>query len=141
LNPGFSPDFGDELFSLTPADLVCYAYGMDSRQDAPYSPASPKIGRGLPPAEIIFDGTKLALERIRPKTTTDGIYCSFQLYSISQNCARRSMTFAAGARSIELRRPYERAQPVARCRLLTRFVRLANRTSAGHLRPVASANE
>jgi len=72
LNPGFSPDFGDELFSLPPADLMCYAYGMDSSQDAPYSPAAPKIGRCPLAAEIIFDGTKLALERIRPKTTTDG---------------------------------------------------------------------
>jgi hypothetical protein len=31
---------GDERFSLTPADFLCYHYGMD--QDAPNSPARPK---------------------------------------------------------------------------------------------------
>ena len=82
------PSLRDDLFSLTPPDLVCYAYGMDNRQDAPYSPGSAKIGRGLLAAEIIFDGTKLPLERSRPKTTTDGINCHFRLYSISQNRAQ-----------------------------------------------------
>jgi hypothetical protein len=38
--------------------------------------------------EIIFDGTKLALERSRPKTTTYGINCGFRLYSIGQNRAQ-----------------------------------------------------
>jgi hypothetical protein len=60
---------------------------MVNRQDVPYSPGSPKIGRGLLPAEIIFDGTKLALELSRPKTTTDGRICAFQLYSIKPNRA------------------------------------------------------
>jgi len=65
---------------------------MVNRQDAPYSPPrSPEIVRRLLAAEIIFDGTKLALERSRPKTTTNGINCPFQLYSISQNRARRSL--------------------------------------------------
>src|ERR1035437_7086096 len=50
---------------------------MVNRQDAPCSPASPEIGRGAVPAEIISDGTKLPLERSRPKTTTDGMNCSF----------------------------------------------------------------
>jgi hypothetical protein len=80
----FSFDFWDELFSLPPPDLVCYAYAMVNRQDVPYSPGSPEIGRGLLPAEIIFDGTKLALEGSRPKTTTNGINCSFRPHSISQ---------------------------------------------------------
>ena len=82
------PSLRDELFSLTPPDSACYTYAMDNRQDAPYSPGSPKIGRGLLAAEIIFDGTKLPLERSRPKTTTDGINCDFRLYSISQNRAQ-----------------------------------------------------
>jgi hypothetical protein len=34
---------------------------MVNRQDDPYSLASPGFGRGLLSAEIIFDGTKLAL--------------------------------------------------------------------------------
>jgi hypothetical protein len=34
---------------------------MDNRQDAPYSPGSPEIGRPPLPAEIIFDGTKLSM--------------------------------------------------------------------------------
>jgi hypothetical protein len=57
---------------------------MVNRQDALYSPGSPEIGRHLLAAEIIFDGTKLAIEQSRPKTTTDGRICSFQLFSISQ---------------------------------------------------------
>ncbi len=61
MNPGLGPDFGDELFSLPPPDVACYAYAMVNRQDAPYSHGSPKLGRGLLSAEIIFDGTKLAL--------------------------------------------------------------------------------
>ena len=85
VSPGFGPGFGDDLFSLPPPDLVCYAYAMDNRQDAPYSPGSPELGRRSVPAEIISDGTKLAIERIYPKTTTHGINCSFQLYSINQN--------------------------------------------------------
>src|ERR1019366_2650023 len=39
----FSFDFGDELFSLLPPDLVCYAYAMVNRQDVPYSTGSPEI--------------------------------------------------------------------------------------------------
>jgi hypothetical protein len=57
---------------------------MVNRQDVPYSPGSPKIGRHLLAAKIIFDGTKLAIERSRPKTTTDGRICSFQLFSINR---------------------------------------------------------
>jgi hypothetical protein len=57
---------------------------MVNRQDALYSPGSPEIGRRLLAAEIIFDGTKLAIERSRPKTTTDGMICSFQLFSINR---------------------------------------------------------
>src|SRR5208282_6456241 len=72
------------------------AYAMVNRQDAPYSHGSPKLGRGLLSAEIIFDGTKLALEGSRPKTTTDGMNCRFQLYSISQNCARRTLNDSRG---------------------------------------------
>jgi hypothetical protein len=73
---------------------------MVNRQDIPYSPGSPKIGRGVLPAEIIFDGTKLALEGSRPKTTTNGINCSFRPYSISQ----KNTTLAA-------RRIQARVQP------------------------------
>jgi hypothetical protein len=68
---------------------------MVNRQDALYSPGSSEIGRRLLAAKIIFDGTKLALERSHPKTTTDGRICYFQLYSISQNCARRRPLVAA----------------------------------------------
>jgi hypothetical protein len=82
--------FGDELFSLPAPDLACYAYAMVNRQDALHSPGSPKIGRGPLPAEKIFDGTKLRLERSRPKTTIYGMNCSFRPDSISQNRARRS---------------------------------------------------
>jgi hypothetical protein len=57
---------------------------MVNRQDIPYSHRSPKVGRGLLSAEIIFDGTKLALEGSRLKTTTNGMNCSFQLYSINR---------------------------------------------------------
>jgi hypothetical protein len=53
---------------------------MVNRQDVPYSPGSPEIGRHLLLAEITFDGTKLAIEGSRPKSTTDGINCSFQFY-------------------------------------------------------------
>jgi hypothetical protein len=70
--------FGDELFSLTPPDFLCYAYAMVKRQDVPCSPPrSPEIGQHPLPAEIIFDGTKLALECSHPKTTTDGMNCRF----------------------------------------------------------------
>ena len=93
--PQFQAAFGDELLSLPPADLACYAYGMVNRQDALYSPGSSEIGRQQFPAEIIFDGTKLPVDRSRPKTTTDGRICYFQLYSISQNCARRRLPVAA----------------------------------------------
>jgi hypothetical protein len=72
------PSLRDEPFSLTPPDFACYAYPMVNRQDVPYSHRSPKIGRPLRLAEIIFDGTKLAIERSRPKTTTDGMNCSFR---------------------------------------------------------------
>jgi hypothetical protein len=57
---------------------------MVNRQDDPCSHRSPKLGRGLLSAEIIFDGTKLALEGSRLKTTTDGMNCCFQLYSINR---------------------------------------------------------
>ena len=77
------PGLGMNYFSLTPADLACYSYAMVNRQDALYSPASPAIGRRPLATEIIFDGTKLALDRGRSKTTTDGMNCSFQLFSNS----------------------------------------------------------
>src|ERR1035437_4388160 len=60
---------------------------MVNRQDVPYSQVSPEIGRHPLAAEIISDGTKLALEGSRPKTTTESINCSFQLYSLNQNRA------------------------------------------------------
>ena len=82
------PSLRDEPFSLTPPDSACYTYAMVNRQDVPYSPGSPEIGRHLLLAEIIFDGTKLAIEGSCPKTTTDGINCHFRLYSISQNRAQ-----------------------------------------------------
>jgi hypothetical protein len=50
---------------------------MVNRQDVPYSPGSPEVGRAALAAGIIFDGTKLALERSRHKTTTEGRNCSF----------------------------------------------------------------
>ncbi len=68
------------MFSLPPPDSACYAYGMDHRQDAPYSPGSSEIGRLPLAAEIIFYGTKLALERSRPQTTTDGMNWSGSVY-------------------------------------------------------------
>jgi acetylornithine deacetylase/succinyl-diaminopimelate desuccinylase-like protein len=51
----------DELFSLTPADLACYSYGMDYRQDAHHSPDSLRIPRLQPPTKTVFDGTKLPI--------------------------------------------------------------------------------
>ena len=62
LNPGFRPGLGMNLFSLTPPDLACYAYAMVNRQDVPYLPGSPEFGRHLLLVEIIFVGTKLAIE-------------------------------------------------------------------------------
>jgi len=59
---------------------------MDNRHDAPYSPGSPELGQHYP-AKINFDGTKLRIERSRPKTTTYGMNCYFQADSISQNRA------------------------------------------------------
>ncbi|HEY9157531.1 hypothetical protein [Candidatus Binatus sp.] len=73
-----------ELFGLPPPDLACYAYVMVNRQDIPYSHRSPKLGRGPLSAEIIFDGTKLALAAEPSKTTTNGMICCFQLYSINR---------------------------------------------------------
>jgi hypothetical protein len=91
-------------FSLMPADLACYSYPMVNRQDTLRSPDSPEIARHRLAVEIISDGTKLPLERRRPKTTTDGRICSFQLDSIRQNRARgsgrarqRSAALALGA--------------------------------------------
>jgi hypothetical protein len=78
---------GDELFSLTPPDLPCYAYGMDNRHDAPDWPHSPEIGRRPLLAKTIFDGTKLPIEPTRPKTTSNGRNCSFPPFSITQNRA------------------------------------------------------
>jgi hypothetical protein len=79
----------DELFSLMPTDLACYPYAM--RQDAPYSPDSHRIGRYPLALKTTFDGTKLRLEGSRPKTTTGGMNCSFQLFSVSQNRAPRTL--------------------------------------------------
>src|SRR5208337_568383 len=91
---GFQALFGDELFSLTPADLACYTYAMVNRQDVPYSQVSLEIGRPPLAAEIVFDGTKLAIERSRPKTTTDGRKLLFPALfdqPKNQNRARRSL--------------------------------------------------
>ncbi|MGD0671741.1 MAG: hypothetical protein ABSB13_06665 [Candidatus Binatus sp.] len=71
-------------FSLPAPDFKCYSYTMVNRQDVPCSPGSPEIGRPLRLAEFVFGGTKLALVRSRPKTTTDGVNCALRLYSISQ---------------------------------------------------------
>ena len=73
LPAGFRPGLGMNLFSLTAADSACYTYAMVNRQDALYSLGSPEIGRHLLLVEIIFVGTKLAIDRSRPKTTTGGI--------------------------------------------------------------------
>jgi hypothetical protein len=50
---------------------------MVNRQDIPHPPGSPEIGRPLRLTKIIFDGTKLALVRNHPQTTTDGMNCHF----------------------------------------------------------------
>ncbi len=73
---------------------------MVNRQDFPYSPGSPEIGRHLLLADMTFVGTKLAIEGSRLKTTTNGINCSFRPYSISQ----KNTTLAA-------RRIQARVQP------------------------------
>src|SRR6266852_5268215 len=72
----------------------CYPYAMDNCHDASNSPSSPKIARPPRPAQIIFDGTKLSVDRSRPKTTTYGINHPFQPFSISQNCPTFNPTFA-----------------------------------------------
>ena len=69
--------FGDELFILPAPDSACYAYAMVNRQDALYSPGSPEIGPRQLAAEIIFDGTKLPLERRLQNTTTGGMKLTF----------------------------------------------------------------
>src|SRR5208337_948200 len=51
---------------------------MVNRQDVPYPPGSPEIGRRPLRVEIIFDGTKLPVEPSRPKTTTDGYCCTLE---------------------------------------------------------------
>src|ERR1019366_36990 len=102
---------------------------MVTRQDSPHSP---EIARPPLAAEIIFDGTKLAIEPSRPKTTTDGRICSFQLYSITQNRARRSLTFASSARSIDLRRPHQRADQRNQLREVGHYLSL----SAWQIEPV-----
>ncbi len=81
---------GDELFSLPPPDLTCYTYAMANRQDIPYSPGSPEIRWPRLLADIVFDGTKLAIDGRRPKATADGINCPFPRFSITQNCAHFS---------------------------------------------------
>jgi hypothetical protein len=78
------PDFGDELFSLPPPDSACYAYAMVNRQDGPCSHRLLKVGRRPLTANINFDGTKLPLVGSRLKTTTNGMNCCFQLYSITR---------------------------------------------------------
>ena len=83
--------WGDELFSLTPADLACYTYAMVNRQDFPHLPGSPEIGRPWLLADIAFDGAKLALDRRRPEITTDGINCPFPPFSITQKGARSTL--------------------------------------------------
>jgi hypothetical protein len=74
---------GGELFSLTPANLSCYTYGM--RQDAPHSPDSSEIGRRLLPRKTNFDGTNPPMVADPSQTTTYGMNCPFLLDSIGQN--------------------------------------------------------
>jgi len=50
---------GDELFGLTPADFLCYLYGM--HQHASFSPSSPSIFRLPLRVKTSFDGTKLPM--------------------------------------------------------------------------------
>src|SRR5208337_2337704 len=71
-----------------------YAYSMVNRQDFPYSLGSPEIRRPPLQAGIIFDGTKLPIERSRPKTTTDGRKLLFPVLfdqPKNQNRARHSL--------------------------------------------------
>ena len=74
---------------------------MVNRQDSPYSPGSPEIGRRRLAAEIIFDGTKLPIERSRPKTTTDGRKLLF-LALFDQSELRPSQAAGRGGRLIRL---------------------------------------
>jgi len=59
---------------------------MDIHHDTQRSPTSPKIVPPLLRAKTIFDGTKLSIEPLSPKTTTYGRNCSFQPISIGPNC-------------------------------------------------------
>ena len=102
-----SRSFGDELFSLTANDLSCYTYGMRNCHDLPLSlplvirfpvPArARKKGLGVrllghhSQTKTNFDGTKLPMVVLHPKTTTYGMNCSFRLDSITQNRAQRSV--------------------------------------------------
>src|ERR1700693_2566960 len=52
----------DELFSLTPADLACYSYGMDYPQDAQHSPDLLRVsGRHQAPLKTFSDGPHLPM--------------------------------------------------------------------------------
>jgi len=83
-----SPLFRDELFSLTPADLLCYPYAMVNRQDATYSPRSPESGRHLLPAEINLTERNYAWWCTRHWIATGGINCLFLDKLTIQNCSR-----------------------------------------------------
>lgn len=101
-----SAGFRDELFSLTPAHFLCYAYGMGLTSGcSTLAGLAPKIGRRPPPANINFDGTKLALEESRPKTTTYGMNCSALLSAIGfPSDMGRGQRLGYWPHSIDLRR-------------------------------------
>jgi len=44
VSPNLKPEFRDALFSPTLLDSICYAFGMNNRQDASCSPRLPESG-------------------------------------------------------------------------------------------------
>jgi hypothetical protein len=60
---------------------------MDNRHDASGSPYSPKIARAPLPTKTFFEKTNPRIDPIRAKTTTYGINCPFQRFSITHNRA------------------------------------------------------
>src|SRR6266850_8168157 len=76
--------FRGELFSLTRAHYAWYPYDMHNCHPTPPSPASAELARPPLPSKTIFDGTKLSVERRRPKTTTNGINSPFRLFSMTR---------------------------------------------------------
>ena len=85
----FKPGLGDELLSLMPTNLACYPYAM--RQDAQHLPDSLAMPARCEKLKTTFDGTNPPIVGKHPKTTTGGMNCSFQLFSISQNRAPRTL--------------------------------------------------